>query len=251
MLAIPEEQWANILNFLENMPCLSVGKKEKCKLFIEAILWMARSGAQWRLLPEKYGYWNSVYKRFNRWSNKGIWEKLLLFCIQEPDLECFIMDSTIIRAHPCAAGALPKQGISNGQALGRSRGGFGTQIHVAVDALGNPLKFILTPGQTHDVTQADPLLKGYHPEKVIADKAYDSDALRKNLETSGVEAVIPSRSNRKPPHHYDKHLYKERHLIECFINKIKQFRRVFSRFDKLAKHYLSFLQFTASLIWLR
>ena len=120
-----------------------------------------------------------------------------------------------------------------------------------VDALGNPLRFILTAGQSHDSTQAEPLITKYEFERLIADKSYDFDDLLQQLAERGVEAVIPPRSNRKQQREYDKHLYKERHLVECFINKIKHYRRVFSRFEKLAKRYLAFLSFAGALIWLR
>jgi transposase len=86
---------------------------------------------------------------------------------------------------------------------------------------------------------------------VIADKAYDSDALIELIEQQGAQAVIPSRANRKQPREYDRHSYKERHLIECFFSKLKQYRRVFSRFDKLARNYWGFVCFACSLIWLR
>ena len=251
MIGLSEEEWRKIQEFLRNEPRVNVGNELVCRLFVEAVLWMLRSGAQWRLLPTEYGRWNSVYKRFRNWSKKGVWERLHQFCVRDPDLEQLIIGSTNTRAHPCAAGALKKYGGAEAQALGRSRGGFGTKIHIAVDALGNPLKIILTPGQKHDINQAENLTMDYHPERVIADKGYDSDHFRQELERRGIEVVIPSRSNRKAPHDYDKHLYKERHLVECFINKIKQFRRVFSRYDKLARNYLSFLQFAAALIWLR
>ena len=120
-----------------------------------------------------------------------------------------------------------------------------------VDALGNPLRFILTAGQCHDSTQAETLITEYEFERLIADKSYDFDALLQLLTERGVEAVIPPRSNRKQQREYDKQLYKERHLVECFINKIKHYRRVFSRFEKLAKRYLGFLSFAGALIWLR
>ena len=88
-------------------------------------------------------------------------------------------------------------------------------------------------------------------QRVIADRAYDSDAFLEYIQEQNAEAVIPPRSNRKGRRVYDRHLYKERHLIECFINKIKQFRRIFSRYDKLASRYLGFLYFAGALIWLR
>ena len=156
----------------------------------------------------------------------------------------------MVRAHPCAAGA-PKNGGQASQALGRSRGGFSTKIHVSVDGLGNPLRFILTGGQRHDITQAEELIAGYAGEQVLADKGYDSREFRQHILTLGMTPVIPPRSNRREPADYDRHLYRERHLVECFINKMKHYRRIFSRFEKLDARYLGFLHFTAALIWLR
>lgn len=122
---------------------------------------------------------------------------------------------------------------------------------MSVDALGNPLRFILTGGQRHDSTQAEALIEGYSFDRLLADKAYDSDDLLKIVAKKEAEAVIPPRASRQEQREYDKHWYKERHLVECFINKIKHYRRIFSRFEKLAKRYLGFLSFAGALIWLR
>jgi len=147
--------------------------------------------------------------------------------------------------------AQKKHGGQDHQALGRSRGGFSTKIHIAVDALGNPLRFHLTAGQCHDSPHAAHLIEGYEAQALIADKGYDTDELIQAVTANGIKAVIPPKKNRLVPREYDRHLYRERHLIECFINKIKHYRRVFSRFEKLSKNYLGFLSFVSTLVWLR
>lgn len=155
---------------------------------------------------------------------------------------------------PCASlcgWCVKKNGGQAAQALGRSRGGFSTKLHVVVDALGNPLDFVLTGGQRHDLSQAATLLQGYCCDYVIADKGYDDDELVRQIRAVGAMPVIPGRKHRTQPRDYDQHLYQERHLIECFFNKIKWFRRIFSRFDKLDRCYAGFLAFVAVLIWLR
>ncbi len=169
--------------------------------------------------------------------------------VSHPDTEAIMIDATIVRFHACAAGY--KKNSHGSEALGRSKGGFTTKIHTAVDALGNPLRFTLTPGQRHDITQAEHLTEQATDTTIIADKAYDSDTFVEALKNKGCTIVIPPRRNRKTPRHYDKHLYKERHLIECFFSKIKYFRRIFSRFDKAAQTFLGFLNFVGTLIWLR
>jgi transposase len=120
-----------------------------------------------------------------------------------------------------------------------------------VDALGLPLRLLLTAGQCHDSPEAAALIKDYEPQALIADKGYASAPLIEAVTAKGIEAVIPPKKNRRVQREYDRHLYRERHLIECFINKIKHYRRVFSRFDKLSKNYSGFLSFVSALVWLR
>ena len=150
----------------------------------------------------------------------------------------------------CGRG-VKKSGGQESQALGRSRGGFSTKIHIAVDALGNPLRLLLTAGQRHDSPQAQRLIENFEPQALIADKGYDSDTLIESVTAKGILAVIPPKKSRLVQREYDEHLYRERHLIECFINKIKHYRRVFSRFEKLSRNYLGFLSFVSALVWLR
>jgi transposase len=136
------------------------------------------------------------------------------------------------------------------QALGRSRGGFSTKVHVAVDALGNPVKVILTAGQAHDLSQAKELIKDHGPEHGIADKGYDSNAFVQAVEAQGAQAVIPPRSNRKTPRAYDKDLDKERNRVERFLNRAKHYRRVATRYEKTGRNFLAFWQFASVMILL-
>src|SRR5882757_4503874 len=108
-VSLTNDQWTKIEAFLRADPNAYVGQAAACRRFVEAILWMGRSGAQWRLLPADYGQWNTIYKRFARWCEQGVWERLLVHVAAEPDLESVMIDSTIVRAHPCAAGAQKKR----------------------------------------------------------------------------------------------------------------------------------------------
>ena len=104
-----DKQWDKTLNFLRADTNVYVGNEHACRRFVEGVLWATRSGAQWRLLPTSYGKWNSVYKRYARWCDHGVWERLHVHFADDPDMESVLVDSTIVRAHPCAAGARKKK----------------------------------------------------------------------------------------------------------------------------------------------
>lgn len=127
------------------------------------------------------------------------------------------------------------------QGLGRSKGGFSSKLHAACDALGNPVRFFVTAGQRSDYTKALDLVKDREMEALIADKGYDADYIVKAAKDAKADAIIPSRARRKAPRGYDKELYKEQNLIERMFNKLKHFRRVATRYDKLDIAYLGFL----------
>ena len=137
------------------------------------------------------------------------------------------------------------------QALGRSRGGFSSKIHAAADALGNPLRFQLTAGQKGDAPEASDLIDGIDAEAILADRAYDSDTLLEKIRSKGAAAVIPPNPTRSGRRETDWRLYKERHKIEVMFGFLKHYRRVFARFDKLAKRYLAFVHFAATCLLLR
>ena len=125
-----------------------------------------------------------------------------------------------------------------------------TKIHACVDALGNPIRLILTGGQVADVTQGAALVAKIPTTAVSADKGDDSDALVEAIESGQAQANIPPRSNRKTKRNVDWHRYKGRHLVECFFNRIKQFRRIATRYDKLANRFAAFLHLACAYIWL-
>lgn len=135
------------------------------------------------------------------------------------------------------------------QAIGRSRGGATTKIHALVDAEGQPVRLVLSEGQRHDITQAPDLLRDVRNAYVVADRAYDSNALRQQLRSQRCRAVIHSQKDRKVKRRPNKALYKTRHRVENFFQRVKRYRRVATRYDKLAKNYLSMVTFAAVLTW--
>ena len=122
---------------------------------------------------------------------------------------------------------------------------------MVADTLGRPLRFILTAGQTGDILAAPALLDGFEAHAVLADKAYDSNALRAIIAHQGAEAVIPSNRSRKTIIPHDPTIYKHRNRIERCFNKLKHFRRFATRYDRRALHFLSFVQLAAIMIWMR
>jgi transposase len=246
---ITEEAFEKIFSYLTGQKNIYCKNRERTRTFLEGVGFIMRTGAQWRALPKYYGHFKTVHKRFLSWAKKDIWNSILFYFSQDCDVESIMLDGSVVRAHACASGY--KKNSQEAQALGRSKGGFTTKIHALVDALGNPLRFILTPGQSSEIKQASKLIEGIQNRNVLGDKAYDCDAFIQKIESQNCVAIIPPKENRKIKREVDYILYKERHLIECFFSKVKQFRRVFSRFDKMAVAYMGFLAFASTIISLR
>ena len=123
-------------------------------------------------------------------------------------------------------------------------------MHACTDALGNPVRLLLSAGQEHDLSYAGELTAGLHDAYVVADRAYDAERFVAPLLERGCTPVVPPNPTRKHPRSYDPHLYKERALVENFYQRIKRHRRVATRYDKLARNYLAFVQLAAILVWL-
>lgn len=222
--------------------------KPKLRLTVEGILYRLRTGIPWRDLPPEFGKWNSIFKQFNNWSKQKKLMKIFRTLSKSPDTEWEFLDGTIVKAHQHSAGAAGQ----NNQAIGKSRGGNSTKIHMAVDSYGLPLEFVITGGEVHDCKIA-PVLLAQLPlaNHVIADKAYDSDDFRKQIEETEAMAVIPRKNNSKVGNDgLDWCLYKYRHLVENAFARLKHFRAFATRYDKLKRNYESMVALACGIMWL-
>lgn len=231
--------------------------------FLEAVLWLARTGAPWRDLPADLMNWRTAWRRLQRWTAAGIWGRILSglrAMAADAGWQAHMLDSTVIRAHAHAAGARRSAGE---QALGRSRGGFSAKLHLRADAHGLPVALHLTSGERHDLLAVEPLFNQgilrtgrrgrprWKPAAVIADKAYSAAWLLDVLRCKGIVPIIPNRVDQPSNADFNRHAYRQRNLIERLVSKLKQFRRVAIRYDKLATHYLAFVQIASMMVWLR
>ena len=243
---LTDEQWERIQPLL---PPENRGKKGRPRkddrMMLNGMLWMNHSGAQWRQLPVRYGPWQSVYARFAKWRDEGIWENIFSELSQDADRENLSIDSTCVKVHESPNGGENK-------AVGRTKGGLNTKIHAIVDGLGNPVAFLLSPGNDNDSTHAMELMgmTDIMGSNLLGDKAYGTKDILAYIREHGAVVAIPPKSNTREPWPVDYYLYKERHLVECFFQKIKWFRRVSTRFDKLDKSFLAFVYLAAIMIWL-
>jgi transposase len=211
--------------------------KPNLRKTVEGILYRMRVGCPWRDLPRTFGRWNSIFQKFNRWSSKGKLMLVFKALVQEPDLEWEFIDGSIVKAHQHSAGAASEEY----QAIGKFKGGNTTKIHMAVDAHGLPIDFEITGGEVHDCKIAPEFIEKLpDADFTIADKGYDSEEVRDAIRKKSSIPVIPRKSNSKIGNDdIDWCLYKYRHLVENLFARIKHFRGLATRFDKLKRNYSS------------
>ncbi|MCV6591820.1 MAG: IS5 family transposase [Silicimonas sp.] len=258
-----DEEWAFFEHFVLAVRAPNGRKPTNHRLVLDGIFWITRTGAPWRDLPEEFGKWSSVYRQFRRWTLAGLWEDIMEVLNQSGAVPaalqtiplggkaaCRAADSTVIRAHHQAAGG--KRGTPR-QDFGRSRGGFTTKIHLLVNAAGLPMRTEITPGQTSDYIGFDLVMADNlpAPRVLLADRGYDADRIRDTLEKRDALPVIPMRKSRKKHVGVDRKLYRLRNMVERCFNKLKNARRVATRYDKTAESFLGFIDFTSIRLWLR
>lgn len=228
---------------------------------IDGVLWILKTGSPWRDLPESFGKWQTIYARFRRWSDEGLWDRMYHTILKRVDrlekidrsLWCF--DGSVIRAHRCASGMIP-QSEENDElvALGRSRGGYSTKIHVLCDGNGTLLGITAIGGQRHEPTEVENLIDqcilsvhryDSRPEAIAGDKGYSSNAIRSYLDKLGIEPIIGTKKNEQRDEAFDRESYARRNIVERLIGWLKESRRVATRYDKLALSYLTFVLLAA------
>lgn len=243
---LTDERWQKLSRLMYQSG--RIYNKPEHRMTLEGILYRMRTGCPWRDLPREFGQWSSVFRRFNLWSKKGILEMLFKALSRVTDTQWLFIDGSIVKAHQHSTGAAS----SGSESIGKSRGGNSTKIHLAVDSYGLPVRAQLSGGQVHDVVYAQGLIEGSPAaEIVIADKGYDSETLRIQVEEHGARSVIPHRKNSRAGNEkMDWCLYRYRHLVENAFARLKHFRAIATRYDKLERNYYSMLMLAFSIMWL-
>jgi transposase len=242
---LTDKEWAAIKPMLPDKP-RGIPRVNDRRV-LNGIFWVLRSGAPWRDLPQAFGPYTTCYNRFVRWRRAGVWSRIIDALSVAYDRAVQMIDTSIVRVHQHAA-CITKDWR---QSMGRSRGGLTSKIHALVDSNGLPVRLALTPGQAHDGRLAGKLLSRLKfGSMLLADRGYDADWIREFAVRKGAWANIPPKSNRNEPICFSSYLYRARNRVERFFNRIKQYRRVATRYDKLAANYLAFVQLASIRIWL-
>jgi transposase len=269
---LTDQQW-DLVEDLFPPPARTGRPRRDRRAILDGIVWILRTGAPWRDLPREFGPWATVWDLFDTWNGDGMLEAIL--CRMRAagidagliDRELWCVDGTVVRAARCAAGGGKDDDPDEpaDHTLGRSRGGFSTQIELLCDGHGHPLDFHLMPGQAHETTGLVPLLEGAEerlvdgegepiawPVALAGDKGFRADGIDEYLLEMGITPVIPSKENEDRAaraEEFDREAYRRRSIVECLIGWLKECRRILSRFEKTAKNFggmikMAFIQLT-------
>ena len=242
---LTDERWSKLKAMMLKM---NIYNKPTLRQTTEGILYRIRVGCPWRDLPVDFGAWNAIYKRFNEWSRSEKLIQIFSSLIVDPDLEWSFVDGSIVKAHQHSSGAVS----GNETAIGQSVAGHTTKIHMAVDSYGLPIHFTVTGGEVHDCKEAPNLIAALPKVAyVVADRGYDSQDLREQIIEQGATPVLPRRRNSTVGNNdIDWCLYKYRHLVENIFARLKHFRAIATRYDKLKRNFEGALALVCAFLWL-
>jgi transposase len=267
---LTDEQWRHLWPLLPPERPRTGRPNHDLRTILNGILWVLRTGAPWRDMPERYGPVGTVSSRFYRWRTSGVWGRVLAALQARADArgevnwDLHFIDATVVRAHQHAAGARQIGDVmgSDDEALGRSQGGFSTKLHLRADRNGRPITAVLTGGERHEQMALEALLDQgairrtgpgrprFRPRRVAGDKGYSSPTARRRLRLRRITPVIPTRKDQRRLAEFDREAYRERNRIERLINRLKQFRRMATRYEKRAASYLAMVTLAMILLWL-
>ncbi|MFD6953394.1 IS5 family transposase [Nocardiopsis sp. NPDC060348] len=242
---------------------------------LNGIVWKFQTGTAWRDVPERYGPWATLHTRFHGWAADGTFDGMLRVAQAKAGAAGSIdwlvsVNPTVVRAHQHAAGAR-KGGLCE-PALGRSRGGLASKVHLACDGSGRPLGFVVTGGNTNDCTRPITVVETIRvprlgpgrprtrPDRVLGDKGYSSKAIRTWLRRRGIPHTIPERADQvrnrsrrgsrggRPPA-FDREAYTHRNVVERCFHRLKQWRGIATRYDKTAESYKAAVTLASLLTW--
>ena len=267
---LSDAQWARLEPLLPPEKPWTGRPNDDHRRILNGILWILNSGAPWRDLPRHYGPVGTVSSRFYRWRRSGVWQRVLEALQALADAqgqvgwELHFLDSTVVRAHQHAAGARktgrepPPRTRRWAAHLARAR----RRSTCAARATASLFIFTVTGGQVHDTRQVSALISRgairrigrgrprLRPTKLVGDKAYSSRSIRLALRRRGITPVIPTKANERRQPDFDREAYRQRNIIERLINRLKNFRRIATRYEKRAVNYLAMITIGAILLWI-
>ncbi|AFN57073.1 transposase [Zymomonas mobilis] len=224
---------------------------DDCRV-LSGIIFVNRNGMRWRDAPREYGPHKTLYNRWKRWSDMGIFSRMMDgLAAGRAEPQTIMIDATYLKAHRTASSLRLKKG-DPGRLIGRTKGGMNTKLHAVTDQNGRPLSFFMTAGQISDYTGAAALLDSLPAAQwMLGDRGYDADWFRDALEEKGIKPCIPGRKSRGKPVKYDKRKYKRRNRIEIMFGRLKDWRRIATRYDRSPTVFFSAVCLAATIMfWL-
>lgn len=256
---LTDQEWNAISNYLPKQRPGKAGRPwADHRMTINGILWVLCVGAPWRDVPESFGKWQTIYKRFRRWTQEGVWNHIWMAILTRADQrgrvdrKLWCVDGSIVRAHHAAVGGSSCTSRSAAEnALGRSRGGYSTKLHIVCDGNGLPLGVTATGGNINEPTEFLSLMesvglslfrKASRPDALAGDKAYVAGYIFDWLTSKQIRNVIPNRKNENKNPSFCRQTYRRRNVVERLIGRLKHFRRIATRYEKTVESYIAMTQ---------